>query len=162
MVRPSPRLACGLLIAVVAGCEAKGTSGTAGYRDVPTGTAYSDRDQPTPRTTAELRRSEASEKIGDAVDATVDAARAKRDEYAVEARRQLNELDAKLADLNARAARATGDAKAELDKKAAEAKVKREAAAERLEELQTAGSERWEKIKVGVGNALDDLRRAFE
>lgn len=164
MVRLRRPLACLVMVAVSTGCEGKGTTGTPPPRELPAGTtpAGSIPTPTSPRTTADRRVGEASEKIGDAVDATLAAARAKRNEYAADARRQLLELDAKLAELNARVTTAAGDARIELQKKAAEAKVKRDAAAARLDELQADGGERWEKIKVGVSQALDDLRRAFE
>jgi len=118
---------------------------------------------PTPvQETADQKAAEAKAKTKEAADATVAAAQAKRDEYAVAMRKQLNELDVKYAELKERAAKAEGDMKTQLDKKVAEAKVKRDAAAEKLDELKTASADRWDKIKDGVGNAFDDLKKAFE
>jgi hypothetical protein len=111
----------------------------------------------------------ADEKVRDAENATAAAAKAtteaviaKRDEYAREMNNQLDELDAKLAELKDRAVQAEGQAKKNLDKKLDEAKVKRDAAAKQLEELKLASAERWEKIKVGMGKAVDDLKGMFE
>jgi len=118
---------------------------------------------PTPvQATADRKAAEAKVQNKEAFDATLAAAQAKRDEYAVVMRKQLDELDVKYAELEQRAAKAEGEMKKELDKKAAEAKVKRNAAAVKLEELKTASADRWEKIKDGVGNAVDDLKKAFE
>ena len=112
--------------------------------------------------TAERKAAEAKEKITGAVDATVTAAQAKRDEYARDMQKRLDQMDAKYEELKDRAAKAEGDARKDLDKKLAEAKVKRDAAAAKLEEVKTASADRWEKIKGGVGDAFDDLKKAFE
>lgn len=118
---------------------------------------------PTPvQKTADQKAAEAKAKTKEAVDATVVAAQAKRDEYAVVMRKQLDELDVKYAELKERAAKAEGETKKDLDKKVAAAMVKRDAAAEKLDELKTAGADRWEKIKDGVGYAFEDLKKAFE
>ena len=35
-------------------------------------------------------------------------------------------------------------------------------AAKKLDELKEASHDRWEKVKDGVGNAFDDLKKAFD
>ena len=40
--------------------------------------------------------------------------------------------------------------------------IKRDAAARKLDELREAGADRWERVKDGVGTALDDLKKVFE
>ncbi len=111
---------------------------------------------------ANSKTSNATEKIKDAVDATAEAAKAKRDEYAREMSKQLDELNVKYAALKDRADKATDQAKKDLEKKLEEAKVKRDAAAQKLEELKQAGADRWEKVKEGVGSAIEDLKKVFE
>jgi hypothetical protein len=106
--------------------------------------------------------SNAKEKIRDAVDATTEAAKAKRDEYAREMSKRLDEFDVKCKELEDRISKAEGEAKKDLEKKLTEAKVKRDAAAKKLDELKAASADRWEKVKEGVGNALDDLKKVFE
>jgi DNA primase len=95
-------------------------------------------------------------------DVAAKAAKAKRDEYARDMHKQLDELDAKYEELKTSAAKAEGQAKKDLEKKLEEAKVKRDAAAKKLDELKEAEPERWEKIKDGVGNAFDDLKKVFK
>ena len=114
----------------------------------------------TPDTSAKI--SKAKEKIEDASAATAEAAEAQRDEYAREISQRLDELDAKYEELKTRAATAEGQAKQELEEKLAEAKPKRDAAAKKLDELKQAGADRWEKVKEGVGSALEDLKKVFE
>jgi len=108
------------------------------------------------------KTSTANEKVGEAADAAVIAAKAKRDEYAREMQKKLDELDVKYKALEKRAAEAKDDSKKDLDKKAKEAKAKRDAAAKKLDELKTASHDRWEKVKDGVEDAFDDLKKAFE
>lgn len=139
-IRPALWLSSAVLIA--SGCENKPTTST--------GTA------------ADAAVERAKTEIGQAADAAMAAARAKRDEYAVEMQKQLAEMDAKLADLNQRASKAEGQAKADLEKKWNDSKAKRDEAARRLEDLKSSAGDRWEKVKGGVGDAFDDLKKAFE
>jgi len=104
----------------------------------------------------------AKEKIRDAAEATAEAARAKRDEYTREMHKRLEEFDVNCQQLEGRITKAEGQAKKDLEKKLEEAKVKRDAAAKKLDELKEAGADRWEKVKEGVGSALDDLKKVFE
>ncbi|MCE9567946.1 MAG: hypothetical protein K8U57_38590 [Planctomycetes bacterium] len=106
--------------------------------------------------------SDAKEKIRDAVDATGEAAKAKKDEFVRDFQKGLDVLDMKLQALEQRAAEAKGDTKTELDEKVKVAKAKRDVAAKKLSELKEASHDRWEKVKDGVGNAFDDLKKAFE
>lgn len=113
-----------------------------------------------PATDAKVTR--AKEEIKHAAAATADAAAALRDQYAKEMRKQLEVLDAKTADLQEKAAKASGQAKVDLEKKLEEAKVKHADAAKKLEELKGASAERWEKLKEGFGKAFDDLKKVVE
>jgi len=104
----------------------------------------------------------ANEKVKEAVDATHEAAKAKRDQYAAEMHKKLNELDAKYEDLKARASKAEKEDKKKLEEKLEVARVKRDAAGKKLTEMKEASLDRWEKVKDGVGNAFDDLRKVFD
>ncbi len=94
-------------------------------------------------------------------DPEVDA-KVKRDEYAREMQKQLDELDKKYKALEDRAAKAEEKDKKDLEKKVADAKVKRDAAAKKLDELKEAAPGHWEKIKDGVGDAFKDLRKMLD
>jgi hypothetical protein len=105
---------------------------------------------------------DANEKIKDAEKATVEAARAKRDEFVRDMQKKLDEFDAKYKELEQHAVEAKGDAKKDLGEKLKVAKTKRDVAAKKLDEVKAATHDRWEKIKEGVGSALDDLKTVFE
>ena len=91
-----------------------------------------------------------------------EAATVKWNEYAVAMQAQWDQFSAKYAELKESAAKAEGQAKADLDVKLAAAKTKLDAAAVRLEELKSAGADRWEKVKEGVEAAFADMKKAFE
>jgi len=103
---------------------------------------------------------DAKEKIKDAVDATVAAAKSKRDEYARDMQKKLDELDATYKDLEHRAAAAKDQDKKKLVENVNAAKAKRDAAARKLDELKAASHDRWEKVKEGIENAFEDLKKA--
>lgn len=111
---------------------------------------------------AEMKISVAKTESGAAVDTAADAAKAKWNEYTAAMQTQLDQFKVKYAELADRAAKAEGQAKADLDLKVAEAKTKLDAAAAKLDELKSAGADRWEKVKEGVSNAFDDLKTIFE
>lgn len=91
-----------------------------------------------------------------------DAARAEWDAHIKQMRADLDALQAKYNDLKDRAAKATGNAKDDLDRRVTAAKIKLDAAEERLEEAKDAAPDRWEKIKEGFGGAMDELKSMFE
>jgi hypothetical protein len=105
---------------------------------------------------------DAKKKIGDAADASAEAAKAKRDDYVRDMNKRLSELDVKYDALKARAVKADEKGKKDLQKKLDEAKVKRDVAAKKLDELKETSHDRWEKVKDGVGNAFDDLKKIFD
>jgi hypothetical protein len=106
--------------------------------------------------------SNAKEKIGEAADATAAAAKVKRDEFARDMQKKLDELDGKYKALEQRAAEAKGDAKKDLDEKVKVVKAKRDAAVKKLDEMKESSHDRWEKVKDGVGSAFEDLKKVFE
>jgi hypothetical protein len=109
-----------------------------------------------------LKITVAKQPSSEAADAAAEDAKATREEYALEARKELDELDAKYEALAARVANTEGEAKEELEAKLAQAKEKRDVAAKKLDELAEASDDRWGKIKEGVENAFDDLKSMFE
>lgn len=100
--------------------------------------------------------------IGCGSDTSSDAAKAKRDEYVREMTKHLDELSVKYEELKSRVAKADDQAKKGLEKTLEDAKVKRDAAAKKLDELKTVGADRWEKAQEGVGNAFQDLKKVFD
>lgn len=110
----------------------------------------------------EAKVANAKEQIKKAAQATAEAASAKKDEYVKEMNKQLEVLDAKIADLKERSAKAAGEAKKDLEKKLEDAKAKHSTAAKKLEELKEASAEQWEKLKEGMSKAFGDLKKVIE
>jgi TolA-binding protein len=108
------------------------------------------------------KTSNAAEKLKEAAEATTAAAQEQRDLFIRTMGQRLDELNLKYEELKTAAAKAEGQAKQDLEQKLEEARIKRDAAGQKLEELKAAGADRWEKVKEGVGNAFEDLKKVFE
>ena len=73
---------------------------------------------------------------------------------------RLEQLDAKVAELKAKAAK-TGEAtKAEIDKKAADLTAKQQEFRQRLQELKEAGTGKWDSLKAKAEKAQHNLEEA--
>jgi hypothetical protein len=93
--------------------------------------------------------------------ARAEAAKVEAKAYTESMQTKYEEYEAKYEALQARAADAEGQAKADLDAQVIVAKAKLDAAGMKLAELKDADDTRWEKVKEGVGNAFDDLKNIF-
>ena len=76
--------------------------------------------------------------------------------------RQLKICGAKIDELMAKAEKSGVDAESDYRKRIEELKAKREIAQAKLDELKTAGSGKWERFKVDVERAYDELQAAFK
>ena len=74
---------------------------------------------------------------------------------------QLREWDTEIDELKVKAHLAKADAKDELAKQLEELRVKREAAQGKLQQLQNAGDEAWDDIKVGVEKSWTEMKGVF-
>ena len=78
------------------------------------------------------------------------------------AEREFHKLGKQLDDLKAQSQKQTGDAKAALDKKIAQAQQKIDDLKPKLAELKTATTNAWSDIKSGFERGLDDVRNALQ
>jgi peptidoglycan hydrolase CwlO-like protein len=76
--------------------------------------------------------------------------------------REFHKLGKQLDDLKAQSQKQTGDAKAALDKKIAQAQQKIDDLKPKLTELKTATTNAWSDIKSGFERGLDDVRNALK
>jgi hypothetical protein len=74
----------------------------------------------------------------------------------------LEQLDAKIAELKAGAEKATGEAKADLKRRLDDLRSTLDVAQQRLHEFKGAGAEEWEALKARAQKAWDDLSADFE
>ena len=75
---------------------------------------------------------------------------------------QLDDLDAKMADLKARAQRAGDQAKAEWEARRPQLEAQREAAAKKLEELKQSSKESWSETSRKAEAAFVELEKGFK
>jgi peptidoglycan hydrolase CwlO-like protein len=78
------------------------------------------------------------------------------------AEREFHKLGKQLDDLKVQSQKQTGDAKAALDKKIAQAQQKIDDLKPKLAELKTATTNAWSEIKSGFERGLDDVRNALQ
>lgn len=74
---------------------------------------------------------------------------------------QLREWDTEIDELKVKAHLAKADAKDELQKQIEDLRVQKEAAQGKLKQLQDAGDEAWDDIKVGVEKSWTEMKGAF-
>ncbi len=85
-----------------------------------------------------------------------------RDEYVEKAKARLDQWNAEIEKLQAKAKEARADAEIEYDKQIAEMRTRRDEAEQRLKELREAGDHAWKDVKEGLDRAWDSLSESFE
>ena len=85
----------------------------------------------------------------------------KRKAYEEKLEAQLEEWNAQIALLKAKADKAKAEAKIEYYKSIEALEHKQEAAGTKLHELKTAGDEAWESLKTGAEKAWDEVKAAY-
>jgi hypothetical protein len=89
------------------------------------------------------------------------AMKEKRKAYEEKLDAQLNEWNAQIALLKARAETAKAEAKIEYYKTIDALQHRQDEARTKLHELKTAGDEAWEDLKTGAEKAWDEVKSAF-
>jgi hypothetical protein len=89
------------------------------------------------------------------------AMKEKRKAYEEKLAAQLNEWNAQIALLKARADKAKAEAKIEYYKTIDALQQRQDEARTKLHELKTAGDEAWEDLKTGAEKAWDEVKSAF-
>src|SRR5262245_43784853 len=74
----------------------------------------------------------------------------------------VRDTDAKIKELEAKAAKASGDTKALYDREIKNLKAKRAQASQKLDEMGKASGAAWDSAKNGFADAYKDLHQAFE
>ena len=83
-----------------------------------------------------------------------------RDAYVKKMKTKLDEWNADIAKIEAKAEGAEANMKIKYNEKIAALKQQREEATSKLRELQNAGDDAWEDIKTGLESAWDSLGEA--
>ena len=74
----------------------------------------------------------------------------------------LKKADTKIEELESKTSKASGDAKVQYQKEIKNLKLKRAAAAEKLDDLQNSSAEAWDSTKEGFSKAYKDLHDAYK
>ena len=74
----------------------------------------------------------------------------------------VRETDAKIKELEGKADKSSGDAKAAYERSIKDLKEKREAAAVKLDELGKASGSAWDATKQGFADAYKDLQQSYD
>jgi hypothetical protein len=85
-----------------------------------------------------------------------------RSEYIAKAKENLELINAKLLELEAKAEKKSGDARREFKANLSGIRESRDQAVRRLEELRLASKPAWEDVKLGVEQAWSSLSNAVD
>lgn len=85
-----------------------------------------------------------------------------RSDYLSRAQSDLNQLDQQVNDLKAKADRAQGNAKAELNAELVQLRNKQAAAHQRIAQIKAASEDSWQTLQAGADAALNDLKTACD
>ena len=86
----------------------------------------------------------------------------KKEEYRKKLEAQLKEWKAKIDTLEAKGAKLTAEAKTELMREIGELRKRKGIVKEKWNELQKAGGDSWDTMKVGVEKAAAELKGAMD
>jgi len=101
-------------------------------------------------------------KLADRWQSVTDYTHAKKTEAVAYASKLMKQTDAQVKRLQAKASRATGDAKAEYNKQIAGLKDKQLGARGKLDEMRKATAASWDAAKNGFADAYRDLRDTYK
>ncbi len=85
-----------------------------------------------------------------------------KDDYRKKLQSVLDDVNARIDDLQHQAAQAEGEARKQYSRQIEQLRRLRDRVQDQAERVKSATPGAWEEIKSGVGSALEDLRKAFE
>ncbi len=85
-----------------------------------------------------------------------------KDAYQKKLQAKLEEWNADIEKLQAKADAAEADAQLDYYKEIEDLRAKQEAAGKKLDELKSAGDDTWEDVKAGIDNAWESLSSAIK
>ena len=111
---------------------------------------------------AQTSAKDVGQKAGETGEAIRDYTIEKKDEAVAQAKKITADLDAKIEELKAEAARQTGEAKARAQAQIKDLEAKRKKASQKASDLGRASRASWEHAKAGFADAYRDLARAYD
>ncbi len=85
----------------------------------------------------------------------------KKGEAVAYGKQLMKDTDAKIAELEVKAAKVSGEAKVAYDKEIADLKVRRAKTAAKLDEMEKKSGSAWNEAKQGFADAYKDLQSAY-
>ena len=111
-----------------------------------------------PKTGVEGVKQEAAAAIG----AAEEQAKQMRNEFVAKAQQEMDELNAKLAELKTKAQKLTGEAKVKINQQIQNLEQEQKTAAQKLGELKSATGEKWNELKAGASEAVDRFKKSVK
>jgi uncharacterized protein with WD repeat len=110
---------------------------------------------------AQTTSADVSKKVGEAWDAIKAYGADKQKEAVAHGKQLMKDADAKIAQLEDKSAKASGDAKAQYEKEIKALKASRDKASAKLAEMEKASASAWDDTKKGFADAYKDLHQAY-
>jgi DNA-binding transcriptional regulator GbsR (MarR family) len=119
-------------------------------------------DEQTQSKPAAVSKEDVKKDVKQAYDTTKAYTQEQMQAFREQAEARLAEYEKNIDQLQAKAEKLEGDAKAKAEQQLTQLRQKRDAAAEKLKELGSSGGNAWEQIKSGVEAALEDLGNTYQ
>ena len=87
---------------------------------------------------------------------------ADKDDYIAKAKARMDQWNAEIEKLQAKASEAEADAKIQYEKQIAELRKQRDEAEAKIKEIGDASDDAWQEMKKGLDSAWDSMSSAFE
>jgi len=111
---------------------------------------------------ASVSKEDVKKEAKEAYDATKTYTQEQMQAFREQTEARLAEYGKEIDQLQAKAEKLGGDAKAKAEQQLTALRQKQDAVAEKLKELGSAGGNAWEQIKSGIEAALEDLGNAYK
>lgn len=109
----------------------------------------------------ELTAKDVQRQAQEALEVTQSYLEKKRDEYWMEVKEKLNDIDNRIEELEKEADKAATEAKSKYKEVIEVLRQKQNEAQNKLQELKSAGIDTWEDLKSGVNAVLKDLEKSY-
>ena len=111
---------------------------------------------------ATVSKEDVKKEVKEAYDTTKAYSQEQMQAFREQTETRLAEYEQEIDQLQAKAEKLGGDAKAKAEQQLTALRQKQDAVAEKLKELGSAGGNAWEQIKSGIETALEDLGKAYK
>ena len=111
---------------------------------------------------ASVSKEDVKKEVGEAYDATKAYTQEQIQAFRKETESRLDEYKEEIDQLQAKAEKLGGDAKAKAEQQLTALRQKRDDVSEKLKDLSSSGADAWEQLKSGIDAAMEDLGNAYK